>query len=165
MVPNTVRLVQLVEHQIVVLVVVGSSPTSHPCCNSRKFPGVALCLGAFDTRANFHIIDFRIFHQRDAAGGLSWCCPWSQTLELQRINKNNLHVFEGVIFAFSLIIKGLAPRHPISEPNTGSFNHSPNDKNQETMIILIVFDYSCRDARRRLIIIPTKVHLDLVIEL
>ena len=28
--PNTVRLVQLVEHQIVVLVVVGSSPTSHP---------------------------------------------------------------------------------------------------------------------------------------
>ena len=69
MVPNTVRLVQLVEHQIVVLVVVGSSPTSHPCCNSRRFPGVALCLGAFDTRANFHIIDFRIFHQRDAAGG------------------------------------------------------------------------------------------------
>ena len=30
---NTVRLVQLVEHQIVVLGVVGSSPTSHP---SRK---------------------------------------------------------------------------------------------------------------------------------
>ncbi len=28
--PNTVRLVQLVEHQIVVLGVVGSSPTSHP---------------------------------------------------------------------------------------------------------------------------------------
>ena len=27
---NTVRLVQLVEHQIVVLGVVGSSPTSHP---------------------------------------------------------------------------------------------------------------------------------------
>ncbi len=27
---NTVRLVQLVEHQIVVLVVVGSSPTAHP---------------------------------------------------------------------------------------------------------------------------------------
>ena len=27
---NTVRLVQLVEHQIVVLVVVGSSPTTHP---------------------------------------------------------------------------------------------------------------------------------------
>ncbi len=29
-VSNTVRLVQLVEHQIVVLGVVGSSPTSHP---------------------------------------------------------------------------------------------------------------------------------------
>ena len=29
-IPNTVRLVQLVEHQIVVLGVVGSSPTSHP---------------------------------------------------------------------------------------------------------------------------------------
>ena len=28
--PNTVQLVQLVEHQIVVLVVVGSSPTLHP---------------------------------------------------------------------------------------------------------------------------------------
>ena len=141
------RLVQLVEHQIVVLVVVGSSPTSHPWCNSRRFPGVALCLGAFE-----------YFTRGMRLGGLPWRCPWSQTLELQRINKNNPHVFEGVIFAFSLIIKGLAPRDPISEPNTGSFNRSPNDKNQETMIILIVFDYSCRDARRRLSIIPTKVH-------
>ena len=43
---NTVRLVQLVEHQIVVLVVVGSSPTSHPCCNSRRNPRVALFYGS-----------------------------------------------------------------------------------------------------------------------
>ena len=33
---NTVRLVQLVEHQIVVLGVVGSSPTSHPNCKSLR---------------------------------------------------------------------------------------------------------------------------------
>lgn len=34
---NTVRLVQLVEHQIVVLGVVGSSPTSHPSCEGGHF--------------------------------------------------------------------------------------------------------------------------------
>ena len=33
---NTVRLVQLVEHQIVVLGVVGSSPTSHPLKEDRS---------------------------------------------------------------------------------------------------------------------------------
>ena len=37
---NTVRLVQLVEHQIVVLGVVGSSPTSHPVKEDRSFIGL-----------------------------------------------------------------------------------------------------------------------------
>ena len=34
---DTVRLVQLVEHQIVVLGVVGSSPTSHPKLERERF--------------------------------------------------------------------------------------------------------------------------------
>ena len=40
--PNTVRLVQLVEHQIVVLGVVGSSPTSHPNCKRDDSCGSSL---------------------------------------------------------------------------------------------------------------------------
>ena len=40
--PNTVRLVQLVEHQIVVLGVVGSSPTSHPNCKGDDSYGSSL---------------------------------------------------------------------------------------------------------------------------
>ena len=40
-----VQLAQLVESWIVVPVVMGSSPILHPCCNSRRFPGVASFYG------------------------------------------------------------------------------------------------------------------------
>lgn len=47
---NMVRLVQLVEHQIVVLGVVGSSPTSHPKTGpleSRSFLLKQICVNGF----------------------------------------------------------------------------------------------------------------------
>ena len=44
--PNTVRLVQLVEHQIVVLGVVGSSPTSHPQIPEDESSGIFVSGGS-----------------------------------------------------------------------------------------------------------------------
>ena len=54
-----VRLVQLVEHQIVVLGVVGSSPTSHPKAKKPAHSGRLLCLSTalFDAEILIYIIE------------------------------------------------------------------------------------------------------------
>ena len=48
-----VSVVQLVEHRIVVPSVVGSSPITHPCCNSRRNPRVAFLYGGCKHRQVF----------------------------------------------------------------------------------------------------------------
>ena len=65
------RLVQLVEHQIVVLVVVGSSPTSHP--KARRGPnGLVFCFGCRAASSSSPVLSGALPLTYPAAPGL---CP------------------------------------------------------------------------------------------
>ena len=90
---NTVRLVQLVEHQIVVLVVVGSSPTTHPSSRPVLWPVFFYYLSSALPVAEPVEAKVYIWQETVPSGAEVYICRWAvpSVAELVEAPERSLH--------------------------------------------------------------------------